>query len=64
MTTVLADIALWTRVTRENVQGLRLAWAWAMESGLQEPEPIVYRGVMYLPHTHGVVQALVHELAN
>ena len=46
------------QVTRENVQGLRLAWAWAMESGLQEPEPIVYRGVMYLPHTHGVVQAL------
>ena len=46
------------QVTRANVQGLRLAWAWAMESGKQESEPIVYRGVMYLPHTRGVVQAL------
>ncbi|MCZ6752813.1 MAG: PQQ-binding-like beta-propeller repeat protein [Acidobacteria bacterium] len=46
------------QVTRENVRNLRLAWAWAMASGLQQPEPIVYRGVMYLPHTHGVVQAL------
>ena len=46
------------QVTRENVQELRLAWSWAMASGLQQPEPIVYQGVMYLPHTHGVVQAL------
>ena len=46
------------QVTRDNVQNLRLAWAWAMPSGRQEPEPIVYRGVMYLPQTHGVVQAL------
>ncbi len=46
------------QVTRENVRNLRLAWAWAMASGLQQPEPIVYRGVMYLPHTHGIVQAL------
>jgi alcohol dehydrogenase (cytochrome c) len=47
------------QVNRGNVQRLRLAWAWAMESGTQEPEPIVYNGVMYLPHTQGVVQALV-----
>jgi len=46
------------QVTPENVQDLRLAWSWAMADGLQQPEPIVYRGVMYLPHTHGVVQAL------
>lgn len=46
------------QVNRQNVQKLRLAWAWGMESGTQEQEPIVYRGVMYLPHTHGVVQAL------
>jgi alcohol dehydrogenase (cytochrome c) len=46
------------QMTRENVGGLRLAWSWAMASGLQEPEPIVYRGVMYVPHTQGVVQAL------
>jgi len=45
-------------VNRQNVRELRLAWAVAMESGPQEQEPIVYRGVMYLPHTNGVVQAL------
>ena len=33
------------QVTRENVQELRLAWSWAMASGLQQPEPIVYQGV-------------------
>ena len=46
------------QVNRQNVGELRLAWAVAMESGTQEQEPIVYRGVMYLPHTNGVVQAL------
>jgi alcohol dehydrogenase (cytochrome c) len=46
------------QVNRQNVQKLRLAWAWAMEAGPQEQEPIVYGGVMYLPHTNGVVQAL------
>ncbi|MBI3941022.1 MAG: PQQ-binding-like beta-propeller repeat protein [Acidobacteria bacterium] len=46
------------RVNRQNVRKLRLAWSWAMEAGPQEQEPIVYRGVMYLPHTNGVVQAL------
>ena len=46
------------QVSRQNVSRLRLAWAWAMETGPQEQEPIVYRGVMYLPHTNGVVQAL------
>jgi alcohol dehydrogenase (cytochrome c) len=47
-----------SQVTLQNVPKLRLAWAWAMEAGPQEQEPIVYRGVMYLPHTNGVVQAL------
>ena len=46
------------QVNRQNVQKLRLAWAWAMEAGQQEQEPIVYRGVMYLPHPDNVVQAL------
>jgi len=46
------------QINRQNVGQLRLAWAWAMESGTQEAEPIVYRGIMYLPHTHGVLQAL------
>ena len=46
------------QVNRENVHQLQLAWTWVMGAGEQEQEPIVYQGVMYLPHTHGVVQAL------
>ncbi|MDA2933518.1 PQQ-binding-like beta-propeller repeat protein [Acidobacteria bacterium AH-259-D05] len=46
------------QINRENVQNLRLAWAWAMGDGQQEQEPIVYKGVMYLPHADSVVQAL------
>ncbi|MBI4483762.1 MAG: PQQ-binding-like beta-propeller repeat protein [Acidobacteria bacterium] len=46
------------QVNRQNVPKLRLAWAWAMEAGPQQQEPLVYRGVMYLPHPNNVVQAL------
>ena len=45
-------------VTPQNVNNLQLAWAWTMEAGGMEQEPIVYHGIMYLPHTNGVVQAL------
>lgn len=46
------------QIQRRNVRGLRLAWAWAMEPGSLEPEPLVYNGVLYLPHPNDVVQAL------
>ena len=46
------------QVTPQNVNRLQLAWAWTMEAGGMAQEPIVYRGIMYLPHTNGVVQAL------
>ena len=46
------------QVNRQNVGKLGLAWAWPMEDGHQEQEPIVYKGVMYLPHSNNVVQAL------
>lgn len=46
------------QINRSNVKELRLAWAWAMESGNQEAAPIVYDGVMYLPSPGGIVQAL------
>jgi len=46
------------QVNRQNVGKLGLAWAWPMEDGQQEQEPIVYKGVMYLPHSNNVVQAL------
>ncbi len=46
------------QITPENVNDLRLAWAWSMEGGQAEQEPIIYQGVMFLPHTNGKVQAL------
>ena len=46
------------RINRGNVGGLRLAWTWTMEPGTLQPEPLVYNGVMYLPHPGNVVQAL------
>ena len=46
------------QVNRQNVQKLALAWAWPIEEGSQEQEPIVHNGVMYLPHPNNVVQAL------
>jgi alcohol dehydrogenase (cytochrome c) len=48
-----------TQITRDNVQDLRLAWSWAMnEGGWSEPTPLVHDGVMYLPNTGHIVQAL------
>jgi alcohol dehydrogenase (cytochrome c) len=46
------------QINRGNVQKLRLAWAWGMERGAQEQEPLVRNGVLYLPHPNNVVQAL------
>jgi len=46
------------QIKRENVQRLQLAWSWAMEEGAQEATPLVHDGIMYLPHPHGVIQAL------
>src|ERR1700694_2050772 len=46
------------QIKRENVQRLQLAWSWSMEEGAQEATPLVHDGGMYLPHPHGVIQAL------
>jgi PQQ-dependent dehydrogenase (methanol/ethanol family) len=46
------------QIDRRNVRNLRLAWAWPMESGAMEPEPLVYGGVMYVQHPGDVLQAL------
>ena len=46
------------QIKRDNVPRLQLAWSWVMEDGAQEPTPLVYDGVMYLPNPHGVIQAL------
>jgi len=48
-----------TEITTENVGQLQLAWSWAMDdTGGQEAAPLVHDGVMYLPSSRGVIQAL------
>lgn len=46
------------QVTTENVNALELAWVWSMESGVNQPTPLVYDGVMFLANPNDVVQAL------
>ena len=46
------------QIDRENVAGLRLAWAWTMERGLQETTPLVHDGVMFLPQACDFVEAV------
>jgi alcohol dehydrogenase (cytochrome c) len=46
------------QIDASNVHRLRLAWAWAMNAGVQEPEPLVYNGVMYLLQPGALLQAL------
>ena len=46
------------QITPRNVGDLQLAWAWNMEAGESQQEPIVHNGIMFLPHTNGKVQAL------
>ena len=46
------------QINRENVGQLRLAWAWAMRPGNQQPSPLVHDGVMYLVSPGSVVEAL------
>ena len=60
VTAQVPAIALSIRSTVEmSAQLVRPArWSWSMESGSLEPEPLVFNGVMYLPHPGGVLQAL------
>jgi alcohol dehydrogenase (cytochrome c) len=46
------------QINPENVKDLKLAWAWNLNDGETEQEPIVYDEIMYLPHSGGKVQAL------
>jgi len=46
-------------ITSKNVQGLRLAWVWAMnDGGANEPTPLVHNGIIYLSNTSNTLQAL------
>jgi alcohol dehydrogenase (cytochrome c) len=46
------------RINRGNVGQLKVAWTMPLEQGSQEPEPLVYRGVMYLPQPGDAVRAI------
>ena len=46
------------QIDRENVSTLRLAWSRALNPGGVELIPLVYDGVMYIPHPGGVVEAV------
>lgn len=46
------------QINRDNVQHLQMVWGFAMQAGLQEPTPLVYQGVMYLPNAGSVVDAV------
>lgn len=41
-----------------NADQLQLVWARTLGAGLNEPTPLVYDGVMYIPSARGVVHAL------
>ena len=46
------------RINRENVHRLQLVWGWQMNTGANQPTPLVHDGVMYLANPANVVQAL------
>ncbi|MDO9519398.1 MAG: PQQ-binding-like beta-propeller repeat protein [Pseudohongiella sp.] len=46
------------QINRENVKELSLAWVWGMEPGRSQPGPLVRSGVMYVPNTGNLIQAL------
>ena len=46
------------QINRQNVGQLQLAWSWAMQPGSNQPTPIVYNGIMFLPNPSSIVQAL------
>ena len=47
------------QINKQNVQQLQLSWSWAMDdTGSQQPTPLVYDSIMYLPNPRGVIQAL------
>src|SRR5215475_10470476 len=46
------------QINRTNVRNLRMVWTRGMGPGVQEATPLVYRGVMYLPHPSDLIQAM------
>jgi len=46
------------QVTRDNVGDLRMVWTRALATGRQEGTPLVYDGVMYMPQSSDVIEAI------
>ena len=48
-----------TQINKENVGRLQLAWVWGMEDGVRsQPAPLERDGILYLPNSGNVIQAL------
>lgn len=45
-------------IDASNVGDLKLAWSVGMEPGPNETTPLVYDGIMYLPHPNDIIQAI------
>ena len=46
------------QITAQNAGNLRLAWVWAMNTGTNQPAPVVHDGTMFLNNAGNYVQAL------
>jgi alcohol dehydrogenase (cytochrome c) len=46
------------QINAQNVDRLRLVWAWNMEPGYQEEAPLAHNGVLFLANPKNIVQAL------
>ena len=46
------------QVTRENVGELRMVWTRALATGRQEGTPLAYDGVLYMPQSSDVIEAI------
>src|SRR5690606_1259603 len=46
------------QITADNVAQLVPAWSIALNDGVQEGTPLVYDGVLYMPHPGDLIQAL------
>src|SRR5262245_21952715 len=46
------------QIDKTNVKNLQLVWSRVMETGVNEPTPIGYKGVMFLGNPRDVIQAI------
>src|SRR3990170_3236327 len=46
------------QINRGNVGKLKMVWSRGIGPGIQEATPLVYRGVMYLPHPSDFIEAM------